>query len=308
MAVYTHLSDHEISDLLTGYNIGSFISATGILQGIDNTNYKVSTDEGAFILTIFESRIAPDDLPFFLSFMDHLYKNGIRCPAPVLRNDSSALSFFDDKPAALFPFLDGHGVDYSDIIPVFCFELGVVLGNMHTASQSFPLSRINSMGIEAWDYRLRKVGESAKEFIDILEQIKCAWPTSLPHGVIHADFFPDNVFILDGHIHAIIDFYFSATDFLAYDLAIALNAWCFSSDHTLCAEKSQSFLDGYQSVRPLTQEEKDSFQILCQGACLRFLSSRLYDLTFLDPKALVTPKDPTEYIKKLEFHCANKIF
>ncbi len=308
MAVYTKLTNREIENFLSDYPVGELVSATGILQGIDNTNYKIETSKGLYVLTIFESRINPDHLPFFLSYMEHLSKNGVICPAPVANKDGITIGSLAGKPATLFPFLNGHGAEFTDITQTVCHELGSLLAKMHIAGQGFTKQLTNPMSIPAWEKRILKTADKGLPFLDEINFLKNNWPTDLPQGAIHADLFPDNVFILDGHIYGVIDFYFSATDFLAYDLAIVLNAWCFTADHQYDADKASAFLDGYQSVRPLEESEKSHFQILARGAAMRFLSSRLYDLTFHDPNALVTPKDPSEYIKKLEFHRDHKIF
>lgn len=307
MAVYTKLTNQQIEEFLTDYPVGTLVCATGILQGIDNTNYKIETTQGLYVLTIFESRINPDHLPYFLSFMDHLSQSGIICPAPIQTTYQQTIGRLAGKPATLFPFLDGRGVETADITPALCRELGELLGRMHLAGQAFQPRLDNPMGIAAWETRLLKTADKGLPFFEELCFLKNSWPTDLPRGAVHADLFPDNVFILDGHIHGVIDFYFSATDFLTYDLAIVLNAWCFTPDHVYDKEKGTSFLEGYQSVRSLSDIEKSNFQILARGAAMRFLASRLYDLTFHDPNALVTPKDPSEYIKKLEFHRDHKI-
>lgn len=308
MAVFTHVSESDLHAFLAQYSVGTLVDAKGILQGVDNTNYHIKTEHKDFVLTIFESRIQPEDIPYYLDFMKHLSENGILCPAPVCLKNGGFLSVLAGKPAALFPFLAGHNVLQDHITDRMCGELGVFLARMHLAGQTHARTLENGMSFSAWEARLRRVGSSAQPYLDILKDVNTQWPKDLPKGSVHADLFPDNVFVLDGHIHGVIDFYFSATDFLAYDLAIVLNAWCFDKDHTLAPEKCRAFLDGYQSVRPLSDAEKSSFQILAQGAALRFLSSRLHDLTFHDPAALVTPKDPNEYIKKLEFHRDTPLF
>ncbi len=308
MAVYTHVSESDLRAFLAQYSVGELVDAQGILQGVDNTNYHIKTEQGDFVLTIFETRIQPEDIPYYLDFMRHLSENGILCPAPVHLKSGEILSKLSGKPAALFPFLAGHNVSQDNITVSMCGELGVFLARMHLAGQEHTQTLENSMSFDAWEARLRRVGATAQSYLDVLKHVHTQWPKDLPLGSVHVDLFPDNVFILDGHIHGVIDFYFSATDFLAYDLAIVLNAWCFDKNHVLDPDKCRAFLDGYQSVRPLSADEKASFQILAQGAALRFLSSRLHDLTFHDPSALVTPKDPSEYIKKLEFHRDNALF
>jgi homoserine kinase type II len=320
MAVFTPLEKQDIQQFLSHYNVGELVRFEGILQGVDNTNYKIETTNGKYILTIFENRIDPNDLPFFLNFMSHLKANGIVCPTPAhpspqpspmrgedLGGGDSTILSLKNKPASLFSFLEGRDVKQNDITPALCHELGILLGKMHMAGQSFPETRKNSMSFDAWEARFHKIGHVANPYMETLQHLKTKWPQDLPRGAVHLDLFPDNVFIKDNHIYGVIDFYFSATDFLAYDLAIVLNAWCFDGNK-FNQEKWQMLLSGYESIRPLTTEEKESFQILCQGAALRFLSSRLHDYLFHDPKNLVIPKPPDEYIEKLEFHKHAKLF
>lgn len=302
MAVFTHLQKEEIENFIANYEIGNLLSFSGIEQGIDNTNYKIETTTGRYILTVFESRIDKDDLPYFLAYMKHLSGKGITCPSPF------PIGTLHEKPATLLTFLNGQNVKPEEITPQLCHELGEFLARIHQAGQDFPLTRANSMSFKAWENRLKRIGPTANEHLKSLKILQSAWPKNLPTGTIHADVFPDNVFIKDGHIDGLIDFYFSATDFLAYDLAIVVNAWCFDSEYHFVPERWNYLRKGYESIRPLTPEEKDSFQILCQGAALRFLSSRLHDMTFHDPQALVKPKPPQEYASKLDFHRHDRLF
>ena len=296
MAVFTPLTRLEIENFIEPHSIGRLISFEGILQGVDNTNYKIETTAGKFILTVFEKRIDPNDIPYFLGLMEHLNKYGIICPTQVIPANQ-----IKNKPAALFSFLDGCGAEQNDITAILCHELGILLGRMPVAGQSFPMTRQNSMSFDAWETRFNRVGTEAKPFLEKLALIKTNWPENLPSGAIHADLFPDNVFIKDNHIYGVIDFYFSATDFLAYDLAIVMNAWCFDGIY-FNQNKWQNLLQGYQSIRPLTSAEKEYYQILCQGASLRFVSSRLHDDLFHDPKNQVMPKSPDEYISIYNYH------
>lgn len=302
MAVYTKVTKEQIENFLLESDLTDLVSYEGILQGVDNTNYKIETAGGRFILTIFESRIDSNDIPFFLEFMAYLSAHGIICPSPTHQGD------IEGKPAALFMFLEGRDVKPNDITPTICHELGILLGKLHTLGASFPMNRVNSMGIDAWEFRLKRVGAAADLYMDEINYLRNNWPQNLPMGAVHADLFPDNVFIKDGHIYGLIDFYFSCSDILAYDLAIVMNAWCFDETHQLNMERWKNLLSGYESVRSLSQAEKDAYQILCRGAAMRFLSSRLHDLTFHDPANLVTPKPPAEYIAKLEFHINAKLF
>lgn len=297
MAVFTHLTKTQIENFLLESELTDLESFEGILQGVDNTNYKIETSGGQkYVLTVFENRINPKDIPYFIGFMKHLSDNGIICPFPV------HLGKIDTKHAAIFSFLDGRDVKQDDITPTLCNELGILLARMHLLGQSFQMTRDNSIAMDAWEFRLNRVGDAAYDHLKELQFLKTHWPKDLPKGSVHADLFPDNVFIKDGHIYGVIDFYFSATDFLAYDLAIVMNAWCFNSDNQLNDDKWNALLSGYQSIRPLTGAEKDAYHILCRGAAMRFLSSRLHDLTFHDPQNLVTPKPPDEYISIYKYH------
>lgn len=302
MAVFTHLTKSQIENFLLESNLVDLVSFEGIVQGVDNTNYKIETATQKFILTVFENRIDRNDIPYFIAFMKFLSNNGITCPAPIYVGE------IEDKIAATFTFLDGRDVQHTDITPTLCHELGILLAKMHLLGQKFPMTRANSMSFDAWKTRLNKVGDAAIPYLSMLSNIKSSWPKDLPTGSIHADLFPDNVFIKDGNIHGVIDFYFSCTNFLAYDLAIVMNAWCFDTNHQFVNERWASLLSGYETIRPLNTDEKSAYQILCQGAAMRFLSSRLHDLTFHDPQNLVTPKAPAEYIQKLEFHTHAKLF
>lgn len=327
MAVYTHLDFAEIAEFLSAYDIGTPAGFEPILQGIDNTNYKIMADQDGrvtpYILTIFESRIDPDDLPFFMGFMAHCRDHELNCPAPIAGKNGEHIAQLHRKAAAIFPFLDGHNIDPMDITPDICAQLGKKCAQLHEAGRSFKLYRSNSMGMEAWAARLQKLQSQpdahfqdlASNYLNELKLLRAQWPqfatsqdTGLPVGAVHADLFPDNVFQLNGQISGIIDFYFTATDFLAYDLAIVLNAWCFDADHQFVPDRWDLLLNHYQSVRPLRDDEKHAFQALAKGAALRFLSSRLHDLCFHDANALVTPKDPAEYIKKFEFHRHHALF
>lgn len=302
MAVFTHLNKSQIENFLLESNLVDLVSFDGILQGVDNTNYKLETSNGKYILTVFESRIDPQDIPYFIGFMKHLSDGGITCPSPI------HLGKIENKHAAILSFLEGRDVKPNDITPALCHELGIILGRMHLLGQNFDMIRENSMAIDAWEFRLNRVGDEAYKYLDELQFLKSNWPKDLPKGAVHLDLFPDNVFVKDGHIHGVIDFYFSATDFLAYDLAIVMNAWCFDASNQLDNEKWNALLTGYESIRPLTKPEKDAYHILCRGAAMRFLSSRLHDLVFHDSQNLVTPKPPTEYIQKLEFLKHAKLF
>ena len=310
MAVYTNVSDDDVTALLARYDIGEVTALKGIAEGVENSNYLLRTTTGTFILTLYEKRVDPDDLPFFLGLMDHLSAKGIICPTPVHNRSGQALTRVCRRPAAITSFLDGMGV--TKIKPVHCRKLGEALATLHEAAADFRLTRRNTLNPDGWGGLFEKCRARADEVqtglaaeIDAeLDRLVRAWPDDLPRGVIHADLFPDNVFFMPGPtLSGLIDFYFACNDLLAYDIAICLNAWCFEQDGAFNITKSQQLIAGYRSVRPLDTAELTALPLLAAGASLRFLLTRLYDWLNTPQDALVTPKDPHEYLSKLRFHC-----
>ncbi len=307
MAVYTEISDEALERFLADYAIGAPLAFKGIAEGVENSNYFLTTDQGRYILTIYERRVAEGDLPFFLRLMDHLAAKGFPCPTPVHARDGAALRRLASKPAAIVTFVDGMSLTRPR--PDQCHDLGRTLARLHGAGRDFPMQRENALGPQAW----RALWPGLRTKADILspglaDEIDAAieaaadWPKDLPTGVIHADLFPDNVFFLDGRVTACIDFYFACTDLLAYDLAVCLNAWCFEQDGSYNLTKGQSLIAGYDGVRPITPGERAALPLLARGAALRFFLTRLADWGPVEPGALVRPKDPMEYAKKLAFH------
>ena len=310
MAVYTNVSDEEVEALLARYDIGEVTALKGIAEGVENSNYLLRTTTGTFILTLYEKRVDPNDLPFFLGLMDHLSAKGLICPTPVHDRNGKALTQLCARPAAITSFLDGMGV--TKIKPAHCREVGKALGTLHEAAADFRTTRTNALNPDGWASLFERCRSRADEVrnglaaeIDAdLNQLVKAWPDDLPRGVIHADLFPDNVFFMPGPtLSGLIDFYFACNDLLAYDIAICLNAWCFEQDGAFNITKSQQLIAGYQSVRPLEKTELAALPVLAAGAALRFLLTRLYDWLNTPRDALVTPKDPHEYLSKLRFHC-----
>lgn len=308
MAVYTHVDADEVTALLSHYDVGTLSSLIGIEQGVENTNYFLNTDKGHFILTLFEKRVDPADLPFFLGLMHHLAQSQIPCPMPVARRDGAFVSTIKERCAALTTFLEGTMI--ARITPAACAEIGKALARMHVAGQGFPLTRPNTMGLPAWKDLFEKTRAQADDvkggLCDILTKemafLSQSWPTDLPRGLIHADLFPDNVFFKGEGLCGLIDFYFSCTDFLAYDLVICMNAWCFEHNVSFNITKARALIEGYERIRPLTAEEKWRLPTLARGASMRFLLSRLYDGLNQVPGALVKAKDPTDYLSRLVFH------
>lgn len=308
MAVYTEVSDEEMSAFIGEYDIGELVSAKGIAEGVENSNYLIRTTTDSFILTLYEKRVREEDLPFFLGLMDHLADRGIPCPQPIHGRDGKALRRLAGRPAAVTSFLEGLWT--KKIRPVHCAELGRALAQFHAAGADFPIRRRNGLGPEDWRplyedaaARAHEVDESLGPLIeDELAVIDRAWPKGLPSGVIHADLFPDNVFFIGERLSGLIDFYFACNDYVAYDVAVCLNAWCFERDRSFNITKARQFLSAYRAERELSRAELEALPMLCRGASLRFLLTRLYDWLNCPAGALVQPKDPMEYAAYLSFH------
>jgi homoserine kinase type II len=275
---------------------------------VENSNFLLHTSAGNFILTLYEKRVAANDLPFFLGLMEHLAAHGITCPQPVKNRQGGVLGKLACRPAAIVTFLDGLWIRRPN--PGHCAAVGEALARLHLAGKDFPNKRANALSIESW----RALYEQAKERGDSVRPGLCAeiakeldaldksWPRDLPDGVIHADLFPDNVFFLGDRLSGLIDFYFACTDTLAYDVAVCLNAWCFEPDHSYNVTKGRALLRSYANVRALSAAERAALPMLARGAAMRFLLTRLVDWLAVPDGALVKPKDPLEYFRKLRFH------
>lgn len=307
MAVYTEVPDEELQSFIAGYDIGSVLALKGIAEGVENSNYLLHTETGYFILTLYEKRVKKEDLPFFIALMEHLSKHGLNCPLPVRNKSGDALGMLAGRPAAIVTFLEGVGVQRATV--QHCGEVGAALAKLHLAGADFKGQRANALSVSGW----RPLFDAARERADTvipgledatraaLDELEKIWPKHLPTGVIHADLFPDNVFFLKGELTGLIDFYFACTDALAYDLAVCINAWCFEKDGSFNMTKGRAMIAGYRRVRELSQDEVDALPILCRGAALRFMLTRLVDWLNVPPGALVKPKDPIEYLRKLRF-------
>jgi homoserine kinase type II len=266
------------------------------------------TSAGSFILTLYEKRVARGDLPFFLGLMTHLATHGINCPQPLNNKSGEALSTLAGRPAAIINFLEG--IWPRKPTAAHCAGVGQALAKMHLAGRDFPMSRANALSVSGWRPLFEQAAPRADQVqhglgafigaeLDYLEGN--VWPKHLPQGVIHADLFPDNVFFLGDDVSGLIDFTFACTDMLAYDVAICLNAWCFESDYSFNVTKARAFLGAYGRERPLSEAEQHELPLLARGAALRFLLTRLVDFLNVPPGALVRPKDPLEYARKLRF-------
>ncbi len=308
MAVYTEVTDDDLAQLLTRYDIGELMSFRGIAEGVENTNYLVHTTTGAFILTLYERRTERADLPFFLNLMEHLAAAGLSCPTPVRDRDGRNLGELNGRACAFVTFLEGFWLRKPK--PEHCAALGEALARLHLAGRSFPMRRENALGPRGWRPLYARFAAEADRIAsglhglisDELAHLEASWPAGLPQGVIHADLFPDNVFFHHDKLSGLIDFYFACTDALAYDIAICLNAWCFEPDFSFNHTKGHALLTAYEQVRPLEPAERAAMPLLARGAALRFLLTRAHDWLHRSPDALVTPHDPIDYLRRLRFH------
>lgn len=308
MAVYTEVSDTALTGFLAEYDLGKLLAYKGIAEGVENSNFLLHVAAGFFILTLYEKRVRASDLPFFLGLMEHLSARGLVCPQPVKTKDGDLLGTLAGRPAAIVTFLEGVSTRVPTV--AHCAALGAALGQLHLAGADFPLERANDLSISAWpalfaqaEDRADSVEPGLADFLKTeLAALDDLWPKNLPHGIIHADLFPDNVLFLGDDVSGLIDFYFACTDFLAYDLAICLNAWCFEADFSFNITKGKALIDAYQTCRPLTGDEATALPILARGAAMRFTLTRLVDWLNVPPGALVRPKDPREYVRRLRFH------
>jgi homoserine kinase type II len=308
MAVYTDVSDTDLTAFLSAFELGGVLAFKGIAEGVENSNFFLRTERGSFILTLYEKRVREEDLPFFLGLLEHLSAKGIQCPLPVRARDGKAWRMLAGRPAALMTFLSGLSPKRPDAQQ--CGELGAALARLHLAGADYKLTRPNALSVEGWKTLVKQcevkangvqMGLSTSIGAE-LRWLEQHWPSGLPAGLIHADLFPDNVFFMEGKLSGLIDFYFACNDAYAYDIAVCLNAWCFEHDGAFNITKGRALLSTYRSVRPLGGAEVAALPVLARGAAFRFLLTRLYDWINRDPTALVRPKDPLEYLTKLRFH------
>ncbi|MDB5443716.1 MAG: thrB [Phenylobacterium sp.] len=308
MAVYTDITDEELAGLLADYDLGAAVAFKGIAEGIENSNFLLETEAGRYFLTVYEKRVDPADLPFFLGLMQWLAQHGFPCATPIADREGRLLKTLRGKPCALVSYLSGLSVRRPSV--AHCREAGQSLAWLHLAGEGFPLRRANDLGQAAWAplfSRLKDQAEALKPGLAAtiagdLARLAAGWPTGLPAGVIHADYFPDNVFFQSGSFVAAFDFYFACTDSYAYDIAVALNAWCFEADGSFNITAARQLVAGYESRRPLSDAERAALPVLAHGAAMRFFLTRLADWGATPAGALVKPKDPLEYERKLAVH------
>jgi homoserine kinase type II len=311
MAVYTKLNKGSIEEILSNYSLGVLDTFHGIEEGIENTNYFLSINKKKFILTIYEKRVKSNELPFFSGLMTHLNKAGFKCPVPIINNQKKTITQFEDKNLMLVSFLEGKAKQ--NLSPDNCKSIGIEVARMHELTKNFKLKRQNNLSIQSWRRMFDSVKDQcSKLHTDLpklieenLKNVEKNWPHDLPSGIIHADLFHDNIFFLKDSFSGIIDFYFSCEDFFSFEIAICFNALCFDGvkeNLSFNVTKAKNFVDGYSSIRKLTDQEKQSIKVLSQGAALRFLLTRVFDALNTIEGAIVKIKDPIEYLKRLDFH------
>ena len=308
MAVYTDVSADDLGKFLSLYDIGELLSYKGIAEGVENSNFLVHTSTGNYILTLYEKRVAEGDLPFFLGLMEHLAARGLTCPQPVKNKEGGFLGVVAGRPAAIVTFLEGLWIRKPNA--GHCAAVGEALARLHIAGSDFSIKRPNALSVESWRPLFEHAGargDSVRpglcdEIVRELDVLEKSWPRDLPQGVIHADLFPDNVFFLGDKLSGLSDFYFACNDTFAYDVVICLNAWCFETDHSYNVTKGRALLKAYDSVRLMSADEHAALPVLARGASMRFLLTRLVDWLAVPDGALVKPKDPLEYFRKLRFH------
>jgi homoserine kinase type II len=311
MAVYTKLLKHNLEDLFSKYDLGKLLNYKGIEEGIENTNYFIQTEKGKFILTLYEKRVDEKDLPFFISLMRNLYDKNFPSPEPIINKNGNYISEVLGKKAAVVSFLEGFSKKKLNVNN--CYDIGINTAKLHYITKDLTGKRENKLSVSSWRKIYNKVKDNCfkihPNLISIIErnldEIEKNWPKNIPSGIIHADLFPDNIFFKDEKLSGIIDYYFSCFDFYAFEIAICLNALCFEGENenlSFNVTKAKKFIEGYSKVRELTDEEKQHLKILCQGAALRFLLTRVFDYLNLTQGAIVKIKDPIEYLKRLEFH------
>ena len=315
MAVYTKLNEDKIKKILSNYDLGKLNDFKGIEEGIENTNYFLSIDDKKFILTIYEKRVKSKDLPFFSNLMSSLNKASFKCPTPIINKKKGTITDFEGKKLMIVSFLEGRAKQ--NLSPLNCKAIGIEVAKMHQITKDFKLKRQNDLSVKSWRGLFGSVKDKCSEIHkdlpklieENLRDVENNWPKNLPGGIIHADLFHDNIFFIKDKFSGVIDFYFSCEDFFAFEIAICFNALCFDGvkeNLSFNVTKAKNFIDGYSSIRRLTENEKNSIKVLSQGAALRFLLTRVFDSLNAVEGAIVKIKDPIEYLKRLEFHKNSK--
>ena len=315
MAVYTKFNRNKIEEILSNYNLGKLNQFKGIEEGIENSNYFLSVEKEKFILTVYEKRVRSEDLPFFSNLMSSLNKSNFKCPAPIINKQNKTITDFEGKKLMIVSFLEGKAKQ--NLSPLNCKSVGIEVAKMHKITSNFKFKRDNDLSVKSWRTLFNSVKDKCskihkdlpKLIEENLDDVEKNWPANLPRGIIHADLFHDNIFFIKDKFSGIIDFYFSCEDFLAFEIAICFNALCFDGlkeNLSFNVTKAKNFIDGYTSIRKLSDEEKNNIKVLSQGAALRFLLTRVFDAINKVEGAIVKIKDPVEYLKRLEFHKNSK--
>jgi len=308
MAVYTQVSQQDLDNFLKNYEIGSLENFNGISAGVENTNYKIRTNKGFYILTLYEKRVDKKDIPFFLELMFYLSNEKIQCPLPIKNRNGKLFDELNSRPASILTFLEGSSTE--TIYPKQVNTLGKILAKIHILGKQLKIKRKNPLSLENIESLITMSKKNSdnirndlsKEIDSEYYRVRSNWPDNLPKGIIHADLFPDNVLFIGNEISGVIDFCFSCNDFLSYDLATCLNAWCFDKEGILDLNLSSELINGYQSLRKLEENEINSFHIICSGSALRFLMTRINDWKDQQGGVVVVPKDPMDFVKILDFH------
>ena len=317
MAIYTKLNNYDLENILNSYSIGKLQNYRGIEEGIENTNYYIETKDKKYILTIYEKRVKEEDLPFFSNLMSQLHRSDFLSPVPIFNNKKKAITNYKSKKMMITSFLDGKAKEILN--PENCKSIGQEAAKLHKITKTFKIKRKNDLSVKSWrkifDTVKDKCNQIHKDLPKLIEQnlsdVEKNWPNDLPKGIIHADLFSDNIFFKNEVLSGIIDFYFSCNDFFAFEIAICFNALCFDGKKdnlSFNVTKAKNFINGYNSIRPITDEEKKYIKVLSQGAALRFLLTRVFDALNTIEGAVVKVKDPIEYLKRLEFHKNSKNF
>ncbi len=317
MAVYTKYNQDEIDEILSSYDLGKLETFKGIEEGIENTNYFISTKNKKYILTVYEKRVKSKDLPFFSKLMSFLDKANFKCPVPILNKKKETITNYNGKELMVVSFLEGKAKQ--NLSPTNCESIGVEVAKMHEITKNFKLKRENDLSIKSWRGLFETVKDQCSQIhkdlpkliSENLNDVEKKWPSDLPKGIIHADLFHDNIFFLKNKFSGIIDFYFSCEDYFAFEIAVCFNALCFEGvkeNLSFNVTKAKKFIDGYSSIRKLSDQEKANIKVLSQGASLRFLLTRVFDALNTVEGAMVKVKDPIEYLKRLEFHKKSKSY
>ena len=318
MAIYTKVDAHEAKSILKNFSLGELKKIQGIKKGIENTNYLLITTTGKFILTLFEKRVKTKELPFFMNLMLSLNDRKILCPKPIKNKNKKILFQVKNRQAAICSFV--RGKEKTNHTLSECQSIGKNIAKLHMVGKKIKLHRANNLSIKSWIALNQSIKTKANKkipniysFINtLLLDLKKKWPSQLPTGIIHGDLFPDNIFFNKTKFAGFIDFYFSCSDFLIYDIAICINAMCFDKKIKFNKLKANALLKGYSSQRKISKKEFTALPQLLLGASIRFFLTRLHDSINRQKGAIVKVKNPKEFLKRIQFYIntknVNKLF